>query len=460
MASPTPRRALALGVLAVWVVVVGMHIKREYFRAEDEVLVAGARSLGPVAHFYAVRMDDRTIGLAGSRLDTIDSGYTFEDWITLDVPAMDTVHRAVTRTTVELDTSLRLRGFSFDLRSEVGDFEVEGRAEGDSELVLELGTDGDRQRTALPLDEGTMLAATLPLRLAASGRLRVGESYRARVFDPSVVARRDVELRVVEADTFMVPDSAVLDTSSGEWTAATWDTVAVWRIEQAFGDMSVDSWIDADGRVVRAESPVGFSVERTAYELIQQDWERDRSDPALASGYGAIIESTAIASDVSIEDVEASDRLAVRLGGVELDGFDLDGGRQTLRGDTLVVRRESFSALSPDYRLPYRGDAVNAATLEPTPLIQADDPRIVRAAERIAGGETDPVVLARRLTEWVYGELEKEITLSVPSATQVLEAGHGDCNEHTVLYVALARALGLPARTAVGVVQVGDRFYY
>jgi transglutaminase-like putative cysteine protease len=60
----------------------------------------------------------------------------------------------------------------------------------------------------------------------------------------------------------------------------------------------------------------------------------------------------------------------------------------------------------------------------------------------------------------VYDTLEKDVTLSVPSALQVLDAREGDCNEHTVLYVALARSLGLPARTAAGLVHVGGRFYY
>ena len=36
----------------------------------------------------------------------------------------------------------------------------------------------------------------------------------------------------------------------------------------------------------------------------------------------------------------------------------------------------------------------------------------------------------------------------------------GDCNEHTVLYVAMARALGLPARIAVGLVYLRGAFYY
>jgi transglutaminase/protease-like cytokinesis protein 3 len=72
----------------------------------------------------------------------------------------------------------------------------------------------------------------------------------------------------------------------------------------------------------------------------------------------------------------------------------------------------------------------------------------------------NPRRVAQQLAEGVFRALKKEITVSVPSALQVLESRVGDCNEHTVLYVALARALGLPARTAVGLVYVDGSFYY
>lgn len=68
--------------------------------------------------------------------------------------------------------------------------------------------------------------------------------------------------------------------------------------------------------------------------------------------------------------------------------------------------------------------------------------------------------MATHLTTVVHEMLDKQVTFSIPSAVQVLEARQGDCNEHTVLYVALARALGLPARTAVGLVYVNGGFFY
>jgi transglutaminase-like putative cysteine protease len=187
---------------------------------------------------------------------------------------------------------------------------------------------------------------------------------------------------------------------------------------------------------------------------------RSRGQAALASGYGTVIESTAIASNVNLDSVRDRDTLAVRLQNVDLAGFDLAGGRQSLHGDTLVVRTEHVSNLSAGYRLPYDDGGEAAEALQATPLIQSTDPRIVAAARKAVGDTADPVVAARRLTDWVYHRLRKRITLSVPNATQVLEGGEGDCNEHTVLYVALARAVGLPARTAVGLVYIRGRFYY
>ena len=60
----------------------------------------------------------------------------------------------------------------------------------------------------------------------------------------------------------------------------------------------------------------------------------------------------------------------------------------------------------------------------------------------------------------MHDSLKKAITFGLPSATQVLAARSGDCNEHTQLYLALARAAGIPARSAAGLAWVRGKFYY
>jgi transglutaminase-like putative cysteine protease len=125
-----------------------------------------------------------------------------------------------------------------------------------------------------------------------------------------------------------------------------------------------------------------------------------------------------------------------------------------------VIVREPGADLAAAYRLPWDRGGDPAGHLAASPLVQAHDPRIVATALRIADGSTSPTDVARRLNDWVHRSLRKEITPGIPSAVQVLDSMRGDCNEHTVLYVALARSLGLPARKAAGVVHLDGRFYY
>jgi transglutaminase-like putative cysteine protease len=149
----------------------------------------------------------------------------------------------------------------------------------------------------------------------------------------------------------------------------------------------------------------------------------------------------------------------LRLGGPALAGFDLNGDRQHLSGDTLTIRREAPAALRATYRLPATQPALRPF-LEPEPLVQSDDPRLQAQARQIVGRTRRPDVAAELLTRWVYEHVRKGVSLSVPSALDVYQSRRGDCNEHTVLFVALARAVGLPARTAAGLVYLDGSFYY
>ena len=78
----------------------------------------------------------------------------------------------------------------------------------------------------------------------------------------------------------------------------------------------------------------------------------------------------------------------------------------------------------------------------------------------MVAGITGTRARAERLTREVNTMVEKKPTVSLPSALEVLRTKVGDCNEHTALFVALARSLGIPARINVGLVYVRGAFYY
>jgi transglutaminase-like putative cysteine protease len=113
--------------------------------------------------------------------------------------------------------------------------------------------------------------------------------------------------------------------------------------------------------------------------------------------------------------------------------------------------------------------------LQSTAFIQSDAPGLVAAARKAVGDATDVATASERLVRFVATHVQDEYVPAYSNALDALNSGRGDCTEHSILYVALARALGVPARVAVGVaywqpgggfgwhawaeVHVNDRWY-
>ena len=452
------RRLVAVVVLLGWIGVMGWLVRREHFRPRAELLSDAALNVTPGATYYTLELGGEQIGFASSLVDTLADTVRVEDQMLLRVPALGTVQRVEARTRVNLTRGLQLRSFDATLRGEDVRFAVAGAVRGDSALSVEIESADSRQHYELPLTEPIVLPALLPLNLTFGGELAVGRTYAVKLFDPLQLAQRDVNVTVTAESVFVVPDSAELRGAEQVWVAARWDTLHAWQVRQEMGGFTMDAWIDDLGQIVEASSAMGFTMRRTAFEIAFENFMR-REPPVLSLSAGAdLIRQTAIASNVALT-TETLARLRIVVGGIDRSGFDLSGGRQTLTGDTLTIAREDATQLKAPWRLPWKGEPLDA-DLRPEPLVQSDDPRIQAQARQILGRTRSPERFAAALVHWVHDAVDKRITVSVPSAVEVLETKRGDCNEHTVLYVALARAAGLPARTAAGLVYVDGRFFY
>jgi len=453
------RRALAVAILAVWLGALAWLLVRRYRpRSQRELLAAAALTLPPGATYYGIWLGDQQIGYASNTVDTLPDSIRIDYRMMLAIPALGGVHHTEATTRLMLTRALQFRSFTAALRADLGAFAARGTVLGDTVLAITLESGDTTQHLRVPLAHPIVLPELVGIRAALGHRLRIGNTFSMRVFDPLILDQQDIAMRVTGDSTFIVPDSAMYDSTRRLWVPATYDTVRAWRVEQDAGGVHLASWIDQTGGVVRWDWPAGFTLQRSAFEIVYENYRHQPSrGPPPATG--DLIDRTAIASDVKLDDLPRRDTLAVVLRGVRLAGFDLSGGRQTLHGDTLVVHAETPGALRANYRLPASLPEL-AKDLAAEPLIQVHDPRIEAEARQIVGRVHDPVRAARLLNQWVYDNLKKQITISVPSAVQVLDARRGDCNEHTVLYVALARAIGLPARTAAGLVYLRGRFYY
>jgi hypothetical protein len=122
-------------------------------------------------------------------------------------------------------------------------------------------------------------------------------------------------------------------------------------------------------------------------------------------------------------------------------------------GATLMtVKARLPAAADPAKDTPRTSASPDPELISATPTIDADDPAVAALARDVAGDVVGRYAATLRLSEMVNRRLEKAYGASNDRASGVLAAGKGDCTEHSVLLVALARALAIPARQVHGLV--------
>ena len=161
--------------------------------------------------------------------------------------------------------------------------------------------------------------------------------------------------------------------------------------------------------------------------------------------------------------------LAARVNKLTLEISGL-GGLKMPSSHRQVVNQESSDRarveLRRDFRVP-RPDPLaepdRRRFLAATVSVTSADKAIVALARRLADGEKDPVKTAEKFVAWIQRNLRQVHNANASTALEVMQNKKGDCTEHSLLFVALARARGIPARLAGGVAFVREdqpRFYW
>jgi hypothetical protein len=455
------RRILAGVVIVVWLAALGWLARRELWRPRSDVVAEAALSLPPGAIYYIVSAGGRQLGYASTTVDTLGDTLRLAEVVVLDIPAPGDTHRTEVRTDVNLSRSLRLRDFTTTVRGDGGRFVVRGAVEADSVLALRLTGAGAESRSVVRLARPVVLTPLLAMSIALGGELVPGRRHSVRVLDPALLDPEEATLAVAAESTLIMADSAVLDSAAGRFVPVAWDTVRAWAIDVSGTGPARRVWVDEHGLPVMETVTGGFRIERSAFEIAYENFRR-LGERALGTAppAGSIVRRTVLAAGVAAPPAAGPrDRLRLALAGRPLDGLALDGDRQRLAGDTLTIRRERPEELSPALRIP-TGLRDLAPYLRPTTLIQSTDPRMQAQARQAVERTRQAQTAAERLVAWVHRNVTRAGEPGGPSAIDVLETRRGDCDEHTILFTALARAVGLPARTVSGLVYLNGSFYY
>lgn len=314
---------------------------------------------------------------------------------------------------------------------------------------MHLKTASGTQHEERELEEPPALSLSLPRRLAAQG-FKPGTRQQFVLFDPATMRNEPVTIETGRREIVNISSPVPVRVGSRGSSSPLRQSLPAFRIDMTYAGLKTTAWVTDTGEVLREESQMGLMSVRESPEVARR--------MAISRGItGDLLEASAVVPRNStkqrIDDGRDVRRIRLRVEGADISGADLQGAGQSVNGDILEVR-------DPRTLRAAAGEPDVARYLKPEPLIESDDPLIKKEAEAAVLGVKDPRTAAERLTRRVNAMLDKKPTVSLPSAREVLRTKVGDCNEHTALYVAMARSIGLPARIAVGLAYTRGAFFY
>jgi len=93
--------------------------------------------------------------------------------------------------------------------------------------------------------------------------------------------------------------------------------------------------------------------------------------------------------------------------------------------------------------------------ISPSETIDSDKREIIKLASQLAQGEDDLFIVEFKIGEWVKTNIDYDLSTLTAEVSQnaswVLKSGYGVCDELTNLFIAMNRALGIPAKFISGV---------
>jgi transglutaminase-like putative cysteine protease len=435
-------RPISMLMLIAWITVMGVLVNRSYIQATGNLATDLAR-YGSSAQWRGVYYRGDKLGFTVSQTIPVsdddnggEGGFELQEDGQLQMALLGAHTITTLRTTARVNRAFELQSFQFSLDPGTGPITVGGVVR-NLDLHISI-TSGGRTRTEIrKLPEHPMLSLNMVRRLADQG-LTPGSVHRWNVFDPATLRNAPV--------TVTVGDREVVRSAS--------TPIPAFRVEMEFTGLKTTAWITDTGEIVREESPLGFIIVREPAERAKTlaiDG-RTRKDLLEASAVIPVMEAQSPPLP-PIDEPRDVRRIRMRIEGADLSSPDLQGTGQRVDGQLVeIVDAQTLKAeLTHEDLSEY---------LKPEHLIESDDPDIRAAAAEAVGKAAGTRARAEALTRFVNGAVQKKPTVSLPSAREVLRTRIGDCNEHTALFVALARAAGIPARIAVGVAFVRGAFYY
>lgn len=311
---------------------------------------------------------------------------------------------------------------------------VDGHVE-KGRLVYRVRGDGFDKTKSIPVTQAMAPSSTFVLNIVRDG-LTIGKKGRFPVFMEPFQMLVEVEYQILRKENFMYQGKPV-------------ETFVVLH---RMAGMESTLWVTRDGSVMRELTNQGFESRREPETIARRMGEDSMSVSNL-------ITLSLVKPGREIPEPGNIRSMIMRLSKIRSpDLIPQDQRQKILRSEKLEdgmyasvvqIHSEAKSVARPAIR-PVK--SFNSPEfLEETAEVQSRHPMIRALARDLVGDTQDAWVAAKRINQWVYSNLEKSLVDSV-NALNALRERKGECQSHTYLFAALARAAGIPTKIVNGLV--------
>ncbi|MFH1742980.1 MAG: transglutaminase-like domain-containing protein [bacterium] len=406
--------------------------------------------------YLGIFLNDQRIGYSDFLLREADETtssaadakvYLFEGESVMRIDAMGIPFQIKTSNKGSVDQNLALRDFRFSFEASGQRIESVGFVE---ENVLKVTTlsEGAEHVNEYPLD-GPIYSPDIVHLVVARDGVEPDKEIRIPIYDPLTTSIGDVDVKVEGRETI-------------EWSG---EEVEAYRITLSYKGFQEEAWIDENGDVYRERSSIiGISF------VCQRETKEQRKNLEIVTGEAPdLIAASRIPVDYTISDPAQVTEMTVAVSGCEPADVILDeslqviGETQADEGFTVTVRKPDYDSLLKRYdtsNLSYSGADDLQTYLAAEPLVQSRDDRIREKALELTAGVGTRWEAVENIAGWLHKTIRKEMRVTIPSAVEVLQTLRGDCNEHSQLFAALTRSLGIPTKICAGVAYQDGAFYY
>ena len=312
----------------------------------------------------------------------------------------------------------------------------------DGVASIKTTLNGETTESEVPVPSDTISEITGVESLFRKG-LKIGDKRNFHIFSFDLLKPVKTEIEVESQDILT-------------YQAAEKQVYVLRQTMDMMNGITMKAWLDAEGVTYRTETPLmGLSMVTTKTDKKTALGDIEEIDVVLKtrilpSGKRPTPKAKNFEADVKLIAGNITDAI-MSTSQQTLALNDAQSGRLSIQVPTVVAED------CPD--LPIQG--AEDKFLGASAYIQTDAPAIRAKAEEILEGEVNSWRAAKKLCEWVHTSIsDKKMSGGFGSSLTALETLSGDCTEHTVLFIALARAAGIPARICSGIAFAKDAFYY